>query len=262
MLTPDEAAAISLSRTARKARPGAPRSSSQASTNSDERERPGQVVDGAVERERLPEDGHVVEALAEQVLAPEELDRLAAVRHRAQLVPRDQVGHRDRQPERDEREVEPREAERRDPEQEAEHARDERRDRDRPEVADAVRDEERRRVAAYRHEGALGERDLARVAGDDVEPDDRDEVRAHLRALDVADLVPVRGEHDERDARGEGEHGRDRPRDGEPRHGAPPAARRGRSAARAARSGSGRARSGAACGRGRDAGACRRWRSG
>ena len=60
---------------------------------------------------------------------------------------------------------------------------DQRRHRQRREVVPAVVvREDRRRVAAEGHEGSLPDRDLARVAGDDVLPEDRDEEDGDQRA--------------------------------------------------------------------------------
>src|SRR6185312_13618502 len=51
-------------------------------------------------------------------------------------------------------------------------------------------DEGGRRVAADRHQSAVSERDLARVAGEQVQPDDRDEEDAgvcEVAGVEVAD---------------------------------------------------------------------------
>ena len=92
------------------------------------------------------------------------------------------------------------------PTSEAGGAGDDARQRDRPEVADLVavdpvHAENRRRVAPDRHERALRERDLPAVAGEDREPEQRDEVHADDREL-------VRGEVPDQ-ARHEGDQGRE-----------------------------------------------------
>ena len=50
-------------------------------------------------------------------------------------------------------------------------------------------DQDRRRVGADRHEGAVAERDLAGVAGEDVETEERDEVDRDVRELPEAELA-------------------------------------------------------------------------
>src|SRR4029077_13819636 len=70
----------------------------------------------------------------------------------------------------------------------------------RPEILDAAVEHQRRRhVAADRHERAVPERDLARVAGEHVEPEQRDRVDRDvrdLRGVEVRDQVRE-PEHDQ-----------------------------------------------------------------
>src|SRR5262245_25778768 len=70
-------------------------------------------------------------------------------------------------------------------------------------------DHDRGRVAADGHERAVAERDLARIPGQDVQPEDRDEVDAHVGDLggtEVAEPVGEDGQesdaHQERDPLG------------------------------------------------------------
>src|SRR5581483_2124551 len=71
-------------------------------------------------------------------------------------------------------------------------------DRDGREVADAVTvDEDRRRVRADRHERAVPERDLAGVAEEQVQAEDRHEVGADGRELRGAEVRQHDRQHDE-----------------------------------------------------------------
>ena len=101
----------------------------------------------------------------------------------------------------------PGEPQRRQADQEADDAGGDPGERDRPDVAPVLVHRERRgRVAADRHQRAVAERDLARVAGEDVQPDDRDEEDARLRevaGVEVAD--EVRRQRVEREHRGRGQ---------------------------------------------------------
>ena len=121
---------------------------------------------------------------------------------------------RDREPEGGEREVDAREPQRRQAEEEPEDAGEHPGDRDRPVLADAVvRGQDRGRVRAEGHEGAVSERDLPAVAGDDVETDDRDEVDADEREPVVEHVVlRVRDEDDEQSDPDERSRARDESR--------------------------------------------------
>src|SRR6185437_6413431 len=81
-------------------------------------------------------------------------------------------------------------------------------DRDRPVDADAVVDvQDRRRVRADRHERPVAERDLAVLAGEDVQADDRDEVDPDEREPVVEVVVErLRQEDDEQRHSREREH--------------------------------------------------------
>ena len=185
---------------------------------SDERDRPAEVVEPVVEHELLTEDLDGDDARG-QLRKAEEVDARAAARELLEAL--DDRRHRDCDRERREREVEPREPKRGDPERKADEAGDETRDRNRPDVlhpsADpeqplllVPRHEESGRVAADRHEGAVAERDLAGVAGEHVEPEERDQVDP-----DVCELLGAkradpqrqqenhRGEQRERDEAGD-----------------------------------------------------------
>src|SRR5581483_8450871 len=88
-----------------------------------------------------------------------------------------QLRHRDRERERRECEVDAREPERGDPDEQAAHEADGEREREREdEVRVVVVRHERRRVAADRHERSVADGDLARVAREDVQAEDGDEV--------------------------------------------------------------------------------------
>ena len=128
----------------------------------------------------------------------EQLDALPAAGELLEAL--DGRRHRDRDRERREREVEPGETERRESEGETHEACDEACDRKRPDVLQPARDrsaellvsghQDRGRVAADRHERAVTERDLAGVAREDVEPEERDQVDGDVRVvarLEVAD---------------------------------------------------------------------------
>ena len=114
----------------------------------------------------------------------------------------------DREREGGQGEVEPGEPQGGDAEEEPAPARDQPGQRDRPQVADVVMaDHDRGRVAADRHERSVAERDLARVPGQDVQAEDRDEVDADVRDLRGAEVAqPVR--QDEQDAERSEEPGR------------------------------------------------------
>ena len=196
-LTPDAAAASSLSRTARSERPKRESSRSQATTNSATpivhvsayshslfvkwRPRivtwkPWPVCVG------LPKSVMPVEP----PVRPSNFFRI--------------VGSDDGDPEGGEREVEPRQPQRRNADEHADRACDHGGDRDRPEVADAVlRHQDRRRVAADRHERPVPERDLPAVAGQDVEAEDRDEVGADGRELHGVEVRERERQHDQRE---------------------------------------------------------------
>ena len=150
--------------------------------------------------------GHLQRRLLEQPQA------LAASCQPGELL--QQRGHRDREGERGEREVDAREPQRRQADQEADDAGGDPGQRDRPDVAPVLVHRERRgRVAADRHQRAVAERDLARVAGEDVQPDDRDEEDARLREVarvEVAD--EVRRQRVEHEHRGRGQRTRARSR--------------------------------------------------
>ena len=107
--------------------------------------------------------------------------------------------HRDREREGGERQVEAREAQGRQADDEADDAGGDAGQRDRPDVAPVlVHDQRRRRVPADRHQRPVAERDLPRVAGEQVEPDDRDEEGARLgevARVEVADEVRQEEEH-------------------------------------------------------------------
>ena len=111
-----------------------------------------------------------------------ELDALAAAGHAGEAVRAHEVDERHTERERAQREVRAVQAQRRQPEQEARQAGDRGGDGNRPPHAPAVVEHEvRGRVAADAHERALTERDLPRVAGDDVQAQEGDEVEADLR---------------------------------------------------------------------------------
>ena len=83
------------------------------------------------------------------------------------------------------------EAKRRQPEEQARDPGHGGGDGNRPPDAPAVFEcEIRRRIPADAHERPLAERDLARVAGDDVQPEQRDEVQADERHVSLVSNVP------------------------------------------------------------------------
>ena len=93
--------------------------------------------------------------------------------------------HRDAEREGGEREVQAFEPQRRQAEQEAGDEADHAGDRDRRPVRHAgLVHQDRRRVGADRVEGAMAERDLAVVAGQHVEAEQRDRIDQHQRELE------------------------------------------------------------------------------
>ncbi len=163
-----------------------------------ERDRPSEVVHPVVLRECHPEE---VERRGRREVVPgrrcvrarqlgeaEELDSRSTARELLEAL----QGRRQRNGNREgrEREVEAGEPERGQPEGEPEEPRDEPSDRERPHVLHAARDrpaellvpghQNRRRVSADRHERAVAERDLPRVAGEDVQAEERDQVDADV----------------------------------------------------------------------------------
>ena len=116
------------------------------------------------------------------------------------------AGRREREPERREREIEPREPQRGNGEQQPGDAGDDAGERDRRPVREArLRREDGGRVAADGHERAVPERDLARVAGEDVEAADGDEVDADVGVLGRLEVVDE--ERQQRDRRDEEDDG-------------------------------------------------------
>ena len=213
-MTPEEAAASSLSRIdAERAAEAAPQQEPRDCEH-DERDRPAQVVEPLVERRDLdPEHLDRDRRLLEGDRIGDRLDLRPSVEGEQLIPPPPPVnssnffttaGAATAIAERREREVEARQPQRREAEEEADDAGDEAGDRDRPDVAHVarelvaqelerrllVRHQDRRRVAADQHEGAVAERDLPRDAGQQVEPEQRDEVDADVRELlrpEVAD---------------------------------------------------------------------------
>ena len=122
--------------------------------------------------------------------------------------------HRQRQREGRQGEVEPLQTQGRDPEQEADDQAHETGHRNRPAVRDVpLVDHDRGRVRAHRVEGAVAERDLAVVAGEDVEAEQRHRVDVDLGELEQPEVAQREGQH-------QGHHETD------PRHGERPGARR------------------------------------
>ena len=100
------------------------------------------------------------------------------------------------------------EAQRRQPDDDADAEPDERRQGQGGEVVPAVVvGEDRRRVAADGHERALADRDLARVARDHVQTEDRDEEDGDTRA--GRPVVVGQAEREQGDHRRDDEGGRD-----------------------------------------------------
>ncbi len=133
---------------------------------------------------------------------PEEVDPTAAAREVLEAL--ENRGHRDRDRERCQREIEAREAGGREPEENARCPGDEDRDRDRDDVLDPViGHQDRGGVPTDRHEGAVAERDLPRVAGQDVQPRQRHEVDPDVGELLCAEVVHERGQR----VHGDGQHG-------------------------------------------------------
>ncbi len=97
----------------------------------------------------------------------------------------EQLGRRDREREGGEREIEPFEPQRRQPEQEARDQANEAGGRKgRPVRKIPTVHHDRRDIGADRKESAVAERDLAVVAGEDVEPQQHDRVTDHERELE------------------------------------------------------------------------------
>src|SRR4051812_11804322 len=180
----------------------------------DQADPPRQVVEEVVRGRRVAEDG-------DRPLQPGHLERrrleeaqaLAAARQARELL--QQRGHRHREREGGEREIEPREPQCGDPDQEADDSGCDPGERNRPDVAPVlVHDERGGRVAADRHQRAVAERDLAGIAGQEVEPDDRDEEHACLRQVPRVEVADQVG-HQQEDA--DGGCGREE-RDRDPEH--------------------------------------------
>ena len=176
----------------------------------DECDRPGEVVHPVVRRERAAEDVHVRDRAGELGDA-EELDARAAARELLEALHGGRHRHRDR--EGREREVETR----RDaaPGSRTRARRDRRRaprsgsvqtsfipPDDRAAELLVARHEDRRRVAADRHERAVAERDLARVAREDVETEERDQVDGDVRVVARLEVADERRQHRDERRRG------------------------------------------------------------
>ncbi len=191
--------------------PRAPAEDEPRAGEQHERDRPGEVVHPVVRRERAAEDVDVRDRAGE-LGRPEELDPLSAARELLEALHRRRHGDGDR--EGGEGEVETGEAQRREAEREPDEPGDEAGDRKRPEILHPARDrpaellvaghEDRGRVPADRHERAVAERDLARVPGEDVEAEERDEVDRDVRVLACLEVGDERRQHrDESDERRE-----------------------------------------------------------